>query len=192
VVYGSWKEEWGEEGRIWWQLEWLNHTQAYILYGGIFAWTGDSYDGSGFKGGRGDFEARPRDDMYLTTSELNKLLMSDEEFVLIDARTEGEYNGDTPHGSPRGGHIPTAVSYEWKRVFDPDNSGNLKPLKKLEKEFEKLGAKKKTDRVVLYCTSGIRAGFLFSVFRHVGYTNVGTYASSWWVWSQNENLPIET
>lgn len=40
VVYGGWSAAnyWGEEGRIWWQLSWLNHTQAYILYGGIWAW----------------------------------------------------------------------------------------------------------------------------------------------------------
>lgn len=40
VVYGGWSEEnaWGEEGRVWWQLHWLNHTQAHILYGGIWAW----------------------------------------------------------------------------------------------------------------------------------------------------------
>lgn len=34
VVYGSWTEEWGEEGRIFWQLDWLGHPQVYILYGG--------------------------------------------------------------------------------------------------------------------------------------------------------------
>lgn len=40
VVYGGWSAAnyWGEEGRIWWQLSWLNHTEAYILYGGIWAW----------------------------------------------------------------------------------------------------------------------------------------------------------
>lgn len=42
VVYGGWSADnfWGEEGRVWWQLHWLNHTQAYILYGGIWAWDG--------------------------------------------------------------------------------------------------------------------------------------------------------
>lgn len=35
VVYGSWKEEWGEEGRIFWQLEWLGHKDVRILYGGM-------------------------------------------------------------------------------------------------------------------------------------------------------------
>jgi hypothetical protein len=40
VVYGGWSEphHWGEEGRIWWQLHYLNHTSAYILYGGIWSW----------------------------------------------------------------------------------------------------------------------------------------------------------
>ena len=40
VVYGGWSAptSWGEEGRIYWQLDYLNHTQAYVLYGGIYAW----------------------------------------------------------------------------------------------------------------------------------------------------------
>lgn len=46
VVYGGWSAAnyWGEEGRIWWQLSWLNHTEAYILYGGIWAWDDRSSD----------------------------------------------------------------------------------------------------------------------------------------------------
>jgi 3-mercaptopyruvate sulfurtransferase SseA len=40
VIFGSWSAEgaWGEEGRIWWQLWWLNHKRTYILFGGIWAW----------------------------------------------------------------------------------------------------------------------------------------------------------
>ena len=40
VVYGGWAEDnfWGEEARVWWNLHWLNHPHAYILYGGVWAW----------------------------------------------------------------------------------------------------------------------------------------------------------
>jgi hypothetical protein len=40
VVYGGWAAEnfWGEEGRVWWQLYWLNHPDSRILYGGIWSW----------------------------------------------------------------------------------------------------------------------------------------------------------
>jgi 3-mercaptopyruvate sulfurtransferase SseA len=40
VVYGGWSAEnfWGEEGRVWWHLYWLNHTQAFVLYGGVWDW----------------------------------------------------------------------------------------------------------------------------------------------------------
>ncbi|NJR42088.1 MAG: hypothetical protein HC767_04985 [Akkermansiaceae bacterium] len=40
VVYGGWAADnfWGEEGRVWWHLYWLNHPNARILYGGIWAW----------------------------------------------------------------------------------------------------------------------------------------------------------
>jgi hypothetical protein len=40
VVFGGWSAQgfWGEEGRIWWQLWWLNHMHVHILYGGVWAW----------------------------------------------------------------------------------------------------------------------------------------------------------
>eukprot|EP00193_Tetraselmis_chui_P000227 CAMPEP_0177760862 /NCGR_PEP_ID=MMETSP0491_2-20121128/5497_1 /TAXON_ID=63592 /ORGANISM="Tetraselmis chuii, Strain PLY429" /LENGTH=136 /DNA_ID=CAMNT_0019276797 /DNA_START=609 /DNA_END=1019 /DNA_ORIENTATION=+ len=40
VVYGAWssKRSWGEEGRIYWQLDYLGHTNVSMLYGGIYAW----------------------------------------------------------------------------------------------------------------------------------------------------------
>lgn len=40
VVYGGWAAEnfWGEEARVWWHLHWLNHSDAHILYGGVWAW----------------------------------------------------------------------------------------------------------------------------------------------------------
>lgn len=40
VVYGGWAAEnfWGEEARVWWHLHWLDHPDAHILYGGVWAW----------------------------------------------------------------------------------------------------------------------------------------------------------
>mmetsp|Transcript_38031 Transcript_38031/g.95578 ORF Transcript_38031/g.95578 Transcript_38031/m.95578 type:complete len:340 (-) Transcript_38031:4-1023(-) len=40
VVYGAWSapRSWGEEGRIYWQLDYLGHRNVSILYGGIYAW----------------------------------------------------------------------------------------------------------------------------------------------------------
>lgn len=33
VVCGEWANEWGEEGRLFWTLEYLNHSRVYALYG---------------------------------------------------------------------------------------------------------------------------------------------------------------
>ena len=190
VVFGIWKEGWGEEGRIFWQLDWLNHTQAYILYGGIFAWTETAFTGRG-RNGPGDFVARPVPERYASAAEIENLLNNNADVTIVDARAENEYIGDTPYGSSRGGHIPTAMHYRWKWVFDPDNSGNLKPIQNLTREFEDLGAQDTDDDIVIYCTRGIRAAFLYSVFQWAGYENVKNYADSWKSWAQDPNLPVE-
>lgn len=189
VVYGSWTEAWGEEGRIFWQLDWLNHKQAYILYGGIYAWTDISCKRCGRRG-PGDFAAHPVDSRLINADKIVKTTNSkSDSLLLLDVRTEAEYTGAHPYGAKRGGHIPAAVSYEWKNVFISDGSGNLKNQTQLRAELKELGLKDGMS-IAAYCTGGIRSGFMYSVLRWLGYKNIANYAGSWWDWAGRTYLPI--
>lgn len=185
IVYGSWKEGWGEEGRIYWQLDWLNHTKAFILYGGIFGWNGT---GRGVEG-RGDFVARPVPERNINAEQLRTRL-SNNSVNVIDSRTADEYDGSTPYGSARGGHIPSSVLFNWRRVFEPDESGNLKSPRKLRRELFDLGLARNKP-IVVYCTRGIRAGFLYAVLKWIGMESVANFPGSWRLWARNDTLPIE-
>ncbi|CAD7700397.1 unnamed protein product [Ostreobium quekettii] len=189
VVYGVWTEGWGEEGRIFWQLHWLGHQQAYILYGGVFAWNTSDHEGRG-RTADGDFVAKPIDDRIIDADQLKKRLDTEpQNLVVLDARTIAEYEGAQLYGEERGGHVPGAVQFEWKRVFAEDGSGNLKNSSKLKEELMEIGVADDVA-IVTYCTGGIRSSFLYSVLTWLGYEDVTNYAASWWDWASREDLPI--
>jgi thiosulfate/3-mercaptopyruvate sulfurtransferase len=192
VIYGEPNDPWREDGRFFWMFERFGFNKVSIFEGGIENWKNS---GNRLEYGPGDQPAKT----LLTVDEiiLNNEVSADQKmimkklgsnnFTLIDNRTWEEYYGDSPYGSPRGGHIPTAVHIHWPDFFLSNGHMKSKPdllniLNKFNITFEK--------EVVVYCTGGIRSAMAYFVLRHLGY-KVRNYDGSWWDWSQNPKLPIE-
>jgi len=198
VVFGGWEAQWGEEGRVFWSLKYLGHKDVHILYGGIWGWLDSGLDVparfSGPPAVPGDFVVEEKPELRYTSDEILQLLTNGApgSLVIIDARAEFEYNGATPYGSDRGGHIIEAETYHWKNVFDKD--GNIRPATDLQMEFAALGVTREgTEAIATYCTKGVRSGFMWSVLWYLGYgPSLGNYDGSWYHWARNSSLPIDT
>ena len=108
--------------------------------------------------------------------------------MLIDNRTQKEFQGATPYGSDRGGHIPNAKHIHWPDFFK--NDGTLKSATDLSHLLQNAGVRSNQE-VIVYCTGGVRSAMAYFVFRYLGY-KVRNYDGSWWDWSQDSSLPIET
>jgi thiosulfate/3-mercaptopyruvate sulfurtransferase len=191
VVYGDWQHGWGEEGRIFWMLHYLNHTNVRVLYGGLDAWkmNGGTVDNNMPTAVLGNFVADPIDSRRTTGDELWSLIQSgSQSLLLLDTREEKEYNGAKLYDETRGGHLPRAKLYTWDKVFGADG-GNLKSVDDLRKDFSELGA---TDSSVIvgYCTGGIRSGFLYLVLLYSGYSSPSNYDGSFWEWSANSTYAV--
>jgi 3-mercaptopyruvate sulfurtransferase SseA len=137
VVYGDWAAAWGEEGRLFWTLEYLspaNEGRVYVLRGGFAAWQehfpgGEQVSTTLTRGQAGDFVAaeqpirrllKPQITSALTTSASDSStgLLSPRRLRLLDSREPEEYTGAVdPYGVARPGHVPGAVSFPWKTVF---------------------------------------------------------------------------
>jgi len=193
IIYGDPGNPWRTDGRFFWMFERYGFTKVALLNGGLDAWkkSGGIVE-SGFQKDRTFVKIPPKSiqlnpetiaDKYLINNILNK-----KNYVLIDNRTEKEYKGSTPYGSSRGGHIPNAIHMHWPDFFKKD--GTLKSVPDLSRLLQRTGVQSHQE-VIVYCTGGVRSAMAYFVFRYLGF-KVRNYDGSWWDWSHDPNLPIES
>ncbi len=188
VVVGQADQGWGEEGRIFWTLEVLGHTQVHILDGGMGAWeaAGQSlaYLGSPAPG---DFVPQAPGPQRADLARVKRAAATGDALIW-DTRSPEEFHGATPAGEARGGHIPGAKNLFWKALLGPD--GRLLPPQELERKLEEAGIVR-GQPIISLCTGGVRAGFGYAVLRELGYTEPMVYDGSMWEWSTDDALPLE-
>lgn len=177
VVLGDPVNGWGEDGRIAWALRTWGHDKVVVVDGGLSAVQKEGpLNVQAAK--TGDFVIAPTNQWEIKKEELKELL-TNKDTVVLDVREPREYEGKTPYGESRGGHVPGAKHLWFKDLIGQD--GKLLPQNELEKILASKGITKDTE-VVSYCTGGIRAGWVTTVLHDLGY-NARNYAGSMWEWS---------
>lgn len=160
LVVGAWDKGWGEEGRIAWDLAYLGHPAVSVLEGGMLAWDGLT-SLSLPAPTRGRFPAKPREALRATATSIRA-----GGATVVDVREREEFEGATPYGEARGGHIPGAKSLPWRSLLSGVTPGvpAEAPL-------------------VVYCTGGVRSAMAWLWLTDRGYT-VANYDGSWWEWAR--------
>jgi thiosulfate/3-mercaptopyruvate sulfurtransferase len=170
----------GEDGRIVWMLRTLGHGATAWVDGGQKALTevGVSRVLGLVSPQSGDFTVRRTSTWLTEKEELQGKL--DTSIQIIDSREAREYQGKTPYGESRGGHLPRAVHFYFKDCLNPQ--GQLKPQSELLAVLQGLGVDPHCPTVV-YCTGGVRSAFLTGVLQQLGFRDVKNYPGSTWEWS---------
>lgn len=192
VVFANPPEGWGEDGRIVWMLRTLGHQQAVLVDGG---WRSLVEAGVSHQKGKpaarqlGDFVVTRDPTWDIQRDELHNQLEA-VNLRLIDTREPREFAGKTPYGERRGGHLPGAINLYFKDLLTLD--GRLLDESQLRAKLRDLGITP-YDQIVVYCTGGIRSGWLTAVLTTLDFA-VQNYAGSMWEWSAAPaNLyPLET
>lgn len=192
VIYGEAIDKWRTDGRFFWMFKYLGFKNVAILEGGIEKWkqnnkpvergTADEFSGSELSPDEIKFDRS----VHADQTWIHKRLGS-KSIALIDTRAKSEYEGETPYGSSRGGHIPGAIHLDWRDFFT--DKGALKKTAQLKSILNQSGINPDQETVV-YCTGGVRSGMSFLVLQYLGY-KVRNYDGSWWDWSLNPSLPAE-
>jgi thiosulfate/3-mercaptopyruvate sulfurtransferase len=106
----------------------------------------------------------------------------EEGLVLLDVRTELEFDGSAPAPcDPRHGHIPGAQNLPFETLLMSRSADGVREL---------VGHPEGTE-IVVYCHVGSRSGFAAQVLRGAGY-DARNYVGSWHEWSRDPSLPAES
>jgi thiosulfate/3-mercaptopyruvate sulfurtransferase len=168
--------------RMFWVSEYLGHTSASVLNGGLKAWIDNGGELSATKDQppltEGVFRATEVPRRYASADWL--LDNSDDaNTVVIDVRPSSLYDK---------GHIPWAVNIPWKGNVNAD--GTMKSGEELAARFKSHGIDPGTS-VAVHCQSGLASSHSYFALRLIGHPRVRVYHRSWSEWGNAEDLPKE-
>ncbi|MBD0315790.1 MAG: sulfurtransferase [Nitrospiraceae bacterium] len=191
VIYSNPFDNWGDEGRMFWMLEYLGHKKLRVLDGGWVKWTAEKRP---FEHGRttpplGNFTAQPVKDLVISKDDLKLIVRTPHPHTtILDARSLEEYLGKEVSGIPRPGHIPAAIHLAWNGFLNKD--ATVKDGEVIKEGLLDKGLHPDQE-IICYCTGGVRSAWLYFVLKLVGYQNVRNYPGSWWEWSRDFACPVE-
>lgn len=179
ITVGETTDGWGEDARILWELVAAGYENVKIVDGGYDALK--DADVPMQKGGSEPEEASVTIETIDMTHvmETEELAENYDEYVVLDVRTEKEYNGATKYGEAKGGHLPGAIFFPYTELFKRD--GSLKSNEEIITMLDEAGVSKE-DKIVTYCTGGIRSAYVQIVLEMCGYENTWNYDQSYWRW----------
>lgn len=166
-------------------LRYFGHHQVYLLDGGLQAWRGDK-SCEPVTVALGDFQAaEPSHEWVLDYAQMQSLPAG---AVLLDARAQERFSGETEPIDARAGHIPGARNAPWSGNLDAE--GRFLPAEQLRERFRALEVA--GGNTVSYCGSGVSACHNLMALELAGISGARLYEGSWSDWSSRPEAPVET
>ncbi|MGB0663779.1 MAG: sulfurtransferase [Pontibacterium sp.] len=177
-------------GRFIWTLHLLGFTQCSFLNGHKATWQAEGYSLEQVENLPASSENNPN--VAIQNPELRitkEALLGDQHPGLIwDARSPAEYRGEKIVNAQKGGHIPSAINFEWTQCFAND-TGELKAPEQLAKELADVGITG-DSWVSTHCQTHRRSGLTYIAGKHAG-LKMRCYDGSWFEWGNNSDTPVE-
>jgi thiosulfate/3-mercaptopyruvate sulfurtransferase len=175
--------------RVYWVLKYLGATDVHILHKDMDQWKAARIPltRAPSKPAKATFTPSVNKKLLATTSQV-KAKLGDAGTVLLDGRTEAEYNG-TSTEKKSNGHIKGAKFLEYNQFLD--DKGAYKSKEEIEAIAKKHGIT--ADKTVItYCATGVKAAVLYTALAEIaGYTNVVLYDGSYNEWAADTSNPLE-
>lgn len=179
ITVGYTTDGWGDDARVAWELIAAGYENVKIVDGGYTA-----LEAAGVPTQKGGSEPVAAD-VSIDSIDMTHVMETEEleanydDYVVLDVRTQKEYDGATKYGEVKGGHLPGAIYFPYTELFNSDDT--LKSNAEITAMLEEAGVEK-DDKIVTYCTGGIRSAYAQMVFEMCGYENTWNYDQSYWRW----------
>jgi thiosulfate/3-mercaptopyruvate sulfurtransferase len=175
--------------RLWWALRYYGHDDVAVLDGGFSRWVleGRPVIREIAEVPDATFTPRVRPELRATLDEVRSGLGGSER-LLLDARDERTFSGETQRGS-RGGHIPGAVNLPAASLI---GERGWRSPDEIRAAAEEAGVA--LDRpVTAYCNGGVTATQLLFGLHLAGMPldQLRNYDGSWNEWGERDDVPVE-
>ncbi len=180
ILLGETLDGWGDDARVLWELVAAGYTDVRMVDGGYAAL---KEAGAPTQKGASEPEAAEVsiDSIDMThVMETEELMADYDSYKVVDVRTDEEYEGAVKYHEAQGGHLPGAIHIRYTDLFR--ENGTLRSKADIEKVLTDAGISKE-DKIVTYCTGGIRSAYSQLVFEMAGYENTWNYDQSFWRWA---------
>lgn len=173
--------------RLWWMLKYIGMDRVYVLESGFNQWKKkglETTDEIPMVRSNGKLDINIQSHMICDIKAV-KESMGNKNAVIIDSRAKDRYLGIVEPIDKRGGHIPGALNYFWKDIF---NDNKIKNEKELRLKFKELS---EYEKIIIHCGSGITACPNIIAMDEIGIKPV-LYLGGWSDWvSYDENQAIK-
>jgi thiosulfate/3-mercaptopyruvate sulfurtransferase len=168
--------------RIVWNLRYYGHRDAYILAGGIDAWTaaGRPLTGEIPAFAPAIFTPRVQPNLRATRAEVLAVAEGRSPAQLIETQR------DTTYGQ-RDRDIARAIRLSGSQLLEDANGGRIAD----QPTLRRLVAERQLDRAqrtIVSCGSGVAAAGSYFALKAAGFVDVAVYDGSWLEW-EHDNLP---
>lgn len=174
VVYGDADTSEGGEGWACWVLSWLGHKGPIrLLQGGIQAWQTEEIKLSQHMDNSPSetkYHINLREELNISADNLKSNL---DKVVLVDTRSIFEWIWN---------RLPDAVHLPWNSLHHGNEHRLIAPM-----EYQSLMRKHDVDpdqKVVFYCSAGIRSAYAWTAHRLSGYSNAVNFTGGMEEWEK--------
>jgi thiosulfate/3-mercaptopyruvate sulfurtransferase len=176
--------------RLWWALKYYGHDKVVVLNGGLPKWQRENLplNNAIVMSPHSTFIPVLQPELRATAIDVLNIL-GHPDVVLIDARDQGQYSGQTVRKPGRSGHIPGALNIPREELMDP-KTGTFRSNEELAQVFSKAHVLPE-QRIVAYCNGGVAATSVLFTLAMLGYPSLTNYDGSWNEWGERQDLPVE-